>query len=53
MKVYRFSISWARIAPSGETNSLNQEGIEYYNRVIDELIVNDIEPIVSKYFSLS
>jgi len=49
VKVYRFSISWARIAPYGVMNSLNLEGIAYYNHLIDELIKNDIIPLVKIY----
>uniref|UniRef100_A0A2S2Q6R5 Myrosinase 1 n=1 Tax=Sipha flava TaxID=143950 RepID=A0A2S2Q6R5_9HEMI len=49
LKFYRFSISWTRILPSGEVNSLNLDGIAYYNRIIDELIANDIIPFVTMY----
>src|ERR1700743_2820082 len=31
---FRFSISWPRILPKG-TGEVNQEGVDYYNRVID------------------
>uniref|UniRef100_A0A336M500 CSON012226 protein n=1 Tax=Culicoides sonorensis TaxID=179676 RepID=A0A336M500_CULSO len=46
---YRFSISWTRILPNGGTNEVNLAGIEYYHRVIDECILNGIEPIVTTY----
>ncbi|KAL4090066.1 hypothetical protein QTP88_024968 [Uroleucon formosanum] len=49
VKFYRFSISWARIAPSGVMNKLNQKGIAYYNHLIDELIKNNIMPVVTMY----
>jgi len=45
---YRFSISWARILPSG-TGERNQAGIDYYNSLIDELIANNITPAVTLY----
>jgi len=45
---YRFSISWARILPKG-TGERNQEGINYYNNLINELINNNITPAVTLY----
>ncbi|XP_037488100.1 4-hydroxy-7-methoxy-3-oxo-3,4-dihydro-2H-1,4-benzoxazin-2-yl glucoside beta-D-glucosidase 1b, chloroplastic-like [Triticum dicoccoides] len=46
MKVYRFSISWSRILPDG-TGKVNQAGIDYYNKLINSLIDNDIVPYVT------
>ncbi|TGD22255.1 glycoside hydrolase family 1 protein [Companilactobacillus suantsaicola] len=48
LKAYRFSISWSRILPNGE-GEINQAGLDFYERVIDELLKNDIEPIVTLY----
>ena len=43
LKSFRFSISWARIF-SDITSEVNQDGIDYYNRVIDCLTEAGIEP---------
>ena len=48
LKAYRFSINWARLLPEG-TGKVNQAGIDYYNRLIDELIAAGIEPFITLY----
>jgi 6-phospho-beta-glucosidase len=42
---YRFSLCWARILPDGE-GELNEEGLLFYEKVIDELLYHHIEPVV-------
>lgn len=48
MKAYRFSIAWTRIIPDGD-GEINQAGILFYSQLIDELVANNIEPIVTMY----
>ncbi len=48
IEIYRFSISWARIIPDGD-GEINQEGIDFYNKVIDKLVSYNIIPFVTLY----
>ncbi len=48
LKSFRLSISWPRILPEGY-GKINQKGIDFYNRVIDLLLENGIEPFVDLY----
>ncbi|MDB2125532.1 family 1 glycosylhydrolase [Clostridium paraputrificum] len=48
-KALRISIDWSRIYPNGDDEEPNKRGIEYYQSVVDELIKNGIEPIVTLY----
>lgn len=43
---YRFSISWSRIFPD-KINSINQKGVDFYHRIIDNLIEKGIKPFVT------
>ena len=48
-KALRISIDWSRIYPNGDDEEPNKKGIEYYQSVVDELLKNGIEPIVTLY----
>jgi beta-glucosidase len=47
-KVYRFSIAWPRIFPDG-VGAPNPKGLDFYNRLVDELLANGIEPFATLY----
>ena len=45
---YRFSLSWCRILPEGR-GRVNEEGIAFYNRVIDCCLENGVVPNVTLF----
>ncbi|ESW22410.1 hypothetical protein PHAVU_005G151700 [Phaseolus vulgaris] len=53
LDAYRFSMSWSRIVPNGHVGineeGVNQEGIQHYMDLIDELIAQNIEPYVTLF----
>lgn len=49
LKSYRFSISWARIFPNGNDRIPNKLGVDFYDKIINLLLDNNIEPIVTLY----
>jgi beta-glucosidase len=48
VSTYRMSISWSRVFPNG-TGPVNPKGMDYYHRVIDELLANNITPYVTLF----
>jgi beta-glucosidase len=47
-KAYRFSIAWPRVFPEG-TGPANPRGLGFYDRLVDELLRNDIQPFATLY----
>jgi beta-glucosidase len=47
-KVFRFSISWSRLLPSG-TGSINEAGVRFYHDLIDECLACGLVPYVTLY----
>ncbi len=46
-KVYRMSIAWSRIFPNADDPEPNEEGLQFYDNVFDELRKYGIEPLVT------
>jgi beta-glucosidase len=45
---YRFSISWPRVIPDGD-GPINERGLDFYDRIVDELMHRGIEPFVTLF----
>lgn len=48
LKTYRFSIAWTRIFPNS-MDEVNQKGLDFYQKIIDLCVENNIEPMVTLY----
>jgi beta-glucosidase len=48
VSTYRMSISWSRVFPTGK-GPVNPKGMDYYNRVVDELLANNITPYITLF----
>ena len=48
LKAYRFSIAWARVLPEGK-GRVNAAGLDFYDRLVDTLLENGIEPLATLY----
>ncbi len=48
VKAYRFSIAWPRVFPEGD-GAPNPKGLDFYDRLLDELLANGIEPYATLY----
>lgn len=48
LQAYRFSIAWPRILPAG-SGKVNQAGVDFYSRLVDELLEANIVPFATLY----
>lgn len=48
LKAYRFSTSWPRVLPNGY-GLINPPGLDFYDRLVDALLANNIEPFLTLY----
>lgn len=46
-RCFRMSVAWSRIFPKGDEEAPNEKGLEFYDRVFDELLSYGIEPVVT------
>ncbi len=47
LQTYRFSTSWSRVRPDG--GALNPKGVDFYSRLVDELLGHGILPWLTLY----
>jgi beta-glucosidase len=47
-RAYRFSIAWPRVFPDG-AGQAHPKGLDFYNRLVDELLANGIAPFATLY----
>ncbi len=47
MNAFRTSINWARIFPNGDEKEPNEEGLEFYDKLIDCIIANGMDPMIT------
>lgn len=47
LKTFRTSISWARLFPNGDEQEANEEGLKFYDELIDEIIRNGMVPLIT------
>ena len=48
LHAYRFSVSWPRVLPGGRA-PVNPQGLDFYSRLVDELLGAGIAPTLTLY----
>ena len=46
-RCFRTSIAWTRIFPNGDEDEPNEEGLQFYDNLFDELLKYNIEPVIT------
>ncbi|XP_034245357.1 myrosinase 1-like [Thrips palmi] len=49
LKLFRFSFSWTRLLPTADVSKPNQQGVDHYHQLIDEIIKNGMTPMATLY----
>ena len=47
MNAFRTSVNWARVFPNGDDAEPNEEGLAFYERLVDEIRANGMEPVLT------
>lgn len=47
LRTFRTSINWSRIFPNGDDLEPNEKGLQFYDDLIDEIIQNGMEPMIT------
>ena len=48
LQKYRFSVAWPKVIPTG-TGAASEPGLDFYDRLVDELLAKGIEPMLTLY----
>lgn len=49
LKLYRFSMSWSRVLPTGDLNNVNEDGLKFYHNLTDEILAHGMTPMATLY----
>jgi beta-glucosidase len=49
VQAYRLSVSWPRINPTGFDKTPNKKGLDFYDRLVDNLLEKDIIPFITLF----
>lgn len=47
--MFKLSFSWSRILPNGFTDNVNEDGVQFYKNVINEILENGMTPMVTLF----